>query len=149
MFVWRQVASLHNYRQTDMSGKTYHVGVTNVEVLIPHFLLLVCLPSSVPILEIELLSSCSCSSDQVLGALTKEYMKWALRGNEARKCLYCVKLRVLHNYRQTDMSGKTYHVGVTNVEDLTPHLPLLVSLPKFCSSKSSDTVDFEGRQMKQ
>jgi len=31
------------------------------------------------------------------------------------------------------MSGKTYHVGVTNVEDLTPHLPLLVSLPKFCS----------------
>jgi hypothetical protein len=27
-------------------------------------------------------------------------------------------------YRQTDMSGKTFHVGVTNVEDLTPHLPL-------------------------
>ena len=63
--------------------------------------------------------------DQVLHALTKERVKWALCGNEASKVF--VLRQVVSG--QTDMSGKTYHVGVTNVEDLTPHLPLLVSLP--------------------
>ncbi len=61
----------------------------------------------------------------MLHALTKERVKWALCGNEASKVF--VLRQVVSG--QTDMSGKTYHVGVTNVEDLTPHLPLLVSLP--------------------
>jgi len=37
--------------------------------------------------------------------------------------------------RQTDMPGKTYHVRVTNVEDLIQGLPLSANLPSSVPSR--------------
>jgi hypothetical protein len=46
----------------------------------------------------------------------------------------CAKLQVFHNWK-TDIPGLTYHIGVTNVDALTPGLPHLVSLPVLIRKK--------------
>ncbi len=48
-----------------------------------------------------------------------------------------VRVASVSDYGQTDMRGKTNHVGVTNAEDLIPGLPLLVTLPSSIISARS------------
>jgi hypothetical protein len=54
----------------------------------------------------------------------------------ANRCVCCTMLRVLRNKTERYVR-QIYHVGVTNVEDLTPRVfhPLLVRLPNSVSAE--------------
>ncbi len=65
--------------------------------------------------------------------------RWALRSIVAANV--CVALSCeCYPTRQTDMSGKTYHIGVTNVEDLTPESFTIGSHSKFCPTGDSNSL---------